>query len=92
MLDSTEIYDGVKWNIVENARLPYGTVWSKIIKFDEKILLFGTVILYDAFLYYNTHTFLKEVLITMVPFPNKPFMTSYWSSILRQKPGSRSGS
>ena len=43
MLDSTEIYDGVKWNIVENARLPYGTVWSKIIKFDEKILLFGTV-------------------------------------------------
>ena len=58
MLDSTEIYDGVKWNIVENARLPYGTVWSKIIQFDEKILLFGTVILYDAF-YILIHIFFK---------------------------------
>ena len=41
MLKSTEIYAGVKWNIVESAVLPYAIVWSKITNFDERILLFG---------------------------------------------------
>ena len=44
MLDSTEIYSGVQWSIVESALLPYGTVWSQITNFDEKILLFGKFI------------------------------------------------
>ena len=41
MLDSTEIYAGVQWSIVESAVLPYGTVRSRITNFDEKILLLG---------------------------------------------------
>ena len=41
MLDSTEIYSGVEWSIVDSAVLPYGTVWSQTTNFDEKILLFG---------------------------------------------------
>ena len=44
VLDSTEIYAGVEWNIVESAVLPYATVWSQITYFDEKILLFGKFI------------------------------------------------
>ena len=44
MLDSTEIYAGVKWNIVESASLPYGTVSSQITNFNERILLFGKFI------------------------------------------------
>ena len=44
VLDSTEIYSGVQWSIVESALLPYGTVWSQITNFDEKILLFGKFI------------------------------------------------
>ena len=41
VLDSTEIYTGVDWSILESAVLPYETVWSQISNFDEKILLFG---------------------------------------------------
>ena len=41
VLDSTEIYAGVEWNVVDSAVLPYATVWSQITHFDEKILLFG---------------------------------------------------
>ena len=41
MLDSTEIYAGVQWSIVESAVLPYATVWSQITNIDEKILLLG---------------------------------------------------
>ena len=41
VLDSSEIYSGVEWSIVESAVLPYGTKYSQITNFDEKILLFG---------------------------------------------------
>ena len=63
MLDSTEIYAGVEWSIVESAVLPYGTKYSQITNFDEKILLFGVlkIIRYDIVSFNSFHCIFRRV-------------------------------
>ena len=86
VLDSTEIYSGVEWSIVESAVLPYGTEYSQITNFNEKILLFGKYVKYAQIIPSFLTFYFQEGLMAI-----KPFMTLFWSSVLTQRPGLRLG-